>query len=49
MEYGRFNKMRAKTGSTHLLPPDRGNNGGGDIRVAGYSVVWDCDPTPIFP
>ena len=21
----------------------------GVIRVAGYSVVWDCDPTPIFP
>ena len=20
----------------------------GVIRVAGYSVVWDCDPTPIF-
>ena len=21
----------------------------GVVRVAGYSVVWDCDPTPIFP
>ena len=21
----------------------------GVIRVAGYSVVWDCDPTPVFP
>ena len=21
----------------------------GVIRVAGYSVVWDCDPTSIFP
>ena len=21
----------------------------GVARVAGYSVVWDCDPTPIFP
>ena len=21
----------------------------GVIRVAGYSVVWDCGPTPIFP
>ena len=21
----------------------------GVIRVAGYSVVWDCDPTPIVP
>ena len=20
----------------------------GVVRVAGYSVVWDCDPTPIF-
>ena len=20
----------------------------GVIRVAGYSVVWDCDPTPVF-
>lgn len=21
----------------------------GVVRVAGYSVVWDCDPTPISP
>ena len=21
----------------------------GVVRVAGCSVVWDCDPTPIFP
>ena len=21
----------------------------GVVRVAGYSVVWDCDPTPVFP
>ena len=21
----------------------------GVVRVAGYSVVWDCDPTSIFP
>ena len=21
----------------------------GVVRVAGYSVVWDCDPTPLFP
>ena len=21
----------------------------GVVRVAGYSVVWDCDPTPILP
>ena len=21
----------------------------GVVRVAGYSVVWACDPTPIFP
>ena len=20
----------------------------GVVRVAGYSVVWDCDPTPVF-
>ena len=21
----------------------------GVVHVAGYSVVWDCDPTPILP
>ena len=21
----------------------------GVVRVAGYSVVWECDPAPIFP
>ena len=39
-------------GSSPLLPDRRARRARfptcGVVRVAGYSVVWDCDPTPIF-
>ena len=39
-------------GSSPLLPDRRARRARfptcGVVRVAGYSVVWDCGPTPIF-
>ena len=45
--------MRFPLAGSSLLPGRRARRARfptcGVIRVAGYSVVWDCDPTPIFP
>ena len=45
--------MRFSLAGSSLLPGPRAHRAlfptCGVIRVAGYSVVWDCDPTPIFP
>ena len=45
--------MRFSLAGSSLLPGRRARRARfptcGVIRVAGYSVVWDCDPTPIFP
>ena len=44
--------MRFSLAGSSLLPGSRAHRARfptcGVIRVAGYSVVWDCDPTPIF-
>ena len=45
--------MRFSLAGSSLLPGRRARRTRfptcGVIRVAGYSVVWDCDPTPISP
>ena len=45
--------MRFSLAGSSLLPGRRAHRARfptcGVVRVAGYSVVWDCDPTPIFP
>ena len=45
--------MRFSLAGSSLLPGRRAHRAlfptCGVVRVAGYSVVWDCDPTPIFP
>ena len=45
--------MRFSLAGSSLLPGSRAHRARfptcGVIRVAGYSVVWDCDPTPVFP
>ena len=45
--------MRFPLAGSSLLPGRRARRARfptcGVIRVAGYSVVWDCDPTPVFP
>ena len=42
--------MRFSLAGSSLLPGRRARHARfptcGVIRVAGYSVVWDCDPTP---
>ena len=44
--------MRFSLAGSSLLPGRRARHARfptcGVIRVAGYSVVWDCGPTPIF-
>ena len=44
--------MRFSLAGSSLLPGLRARRARfptcGVARVAGYSVVWDCDPTPIF-
>ena len=44
--------MRFSLAGSSLLPGPRARRARfptcGVIRVAGYSVVWDCGPTPIF-
>ena len=44
--------MRFSLAGSSLLPGRRARRARfptcGVVRVAGYSVVWDCDPTPIF-
>ena len=45
--------MRFSLAGSSLLPGPRARRARfptcGVVRVAGYSVVWECDPTPIFP
>ena len=45
--------MRFSLAGSSLFPGRRARRARfptcGVIRVAGYSVVWDCDPTRIFP
>ena len=44
--------MRFSLAGSSLLPGRRARRAlfptCGVVRVAGYSVVWDCDPTPVF-
>ena len=44
--------MRFSLAGSSLLPGRRARRAlfptCGVVRVAGYSVVWDCGPTPIF-
>ena len=48
----RLPTVRFSLAGSSLLPGRRARRARfptcGVVRVAGYSVVWDCDPTPKF-